>query len=150
MRDPVPAELTPFEPGALEALTGFSAGTLIERIGVEFLEFARERIVARIPVQGNTQPYGLLHGGATAALLETIGSLGTALLVGPDVLVTGIELNVNHIRAVRDGHATAVGTPLHVGRTTAVWDFRVRDDQDRLTAAGRLTLAIRPIEPAQG
>jgi 1,4-dihydroxy-2-naphthoyl-CoA hydrolase len=150
MSDPAPAELTPFEPEVLATLAGSSAGTMIERIGVEFLDVARERIVARIPVQGNTQPYGLLHGGATAALLETIGSLGTALLVGPARMVTGIELNVNHIRAVREGHATAVGTPLHVGRTTAVWDFRVHDDQGRLTAAGRLTLAIRPIEPTQG
>jgi 1,4-dihydroxy-2-naphthoyl-CoA hydrolase len=118
-------------------------GTLMGKIGLEFLSVEPDRVVARIPVEGNTQPYGLLHGGATAALLETIGSFGTALAAGPDRLVMGIELNVNHIRGVREGHVTATGVPLHVGRTTAVWDMRVHDDEGRLVAVGRLTLAIR-------
>lgn len=100
-------------------------GTLLERLGIEFLEAGPERFVARMPVAGNTQPYGVLHGGATAALCETIASMGTALLVGPEHLVMGIELNVNHIRSVREGSVTGSGTPLHVGRTTAVWDMRV-------------------------
>jgi 1,4-dihydroxy-2-naphthoyl-CoA hydrolase len=118
-------------------------GAMVKLIGLEYLELAGDRVVARIPVAPNTQPYGLLHGGATAALCETIGSMGTALAVGLERIVTGIELNVNHLRAVRTGHVTATGTPLHVGRTTAVWDMRVHDDEDRLVAVGRLTLAIR-------
>lgn len=118
-------------------------GTLIPKLGLEFLETGPERMVARIPVEGNTQPYGVLHGGATAALCETIASLGTALAVGPGKLVVGIELNVNHIRAVREGHVTATGVPLHVGKTTAVWDMKVHDDGGRLVAVSRLTLAIR-------
>jgi 1,4-dihydroxy-2-naphthoyl-CoA hydrolase len=118
-------------------------GTLMAKIGLEFLTVEPGRVVARIPVEGNTQPYGLLHGGATAALLETIGSFGSAMAAGPDRLVMGIELNVNHIRGVREGHVTATGVPLHVGRTTAVWDMRVHDDEGRLVAVGRLTLAIR-------
>ena len=113
------------------------------KIGLEFLTVEPDRVVARIPVEGNTQPYGLLHGGATAALLETIGSFGSAMAAGPDRLVMGIELNVNHIRGVREGHVTATGVPLHMGRTTAVWDMRVHDDEGRLVAVGRLTLAIR-------
>jgi 1,4-dihydroxy-2-naphthoyl-CoA hydrolase len=100
-------------------------------------------MVARIPVERNTQPYGLLHGGATAALCETLGSFGTAMAVGPGKIVTGIELNVNHLRAVTDGHVTGTATPLHVGRTTAVWDMHVHDDRGRLIAVGRLTLIIR-------
>jgi 1,4-dihydroxy-2-naphthoyl-CoA hydrolase len=120
-------------------------GTLMEKLGLEILHVAADRIVARMPVAGNTQPYGLLHGGATASLCETVASFGTALAVGPDHLVMGIELNVNHIRAVRDGHVTATGVPLHIGRTTAVWTMEVRDDEDRLVAVSRLTLAIRPV-----
>jgi uncharacterized protein (TIGR00369 family) len=126
------------------------AGTLIPRIGLEYLEVGPDRIVARIPVEPNLQPYGLLHGGATAALCETVASFGTAVAVGLDKLVTGVELNVNHLRAVRTGHVTATGIPLHLGRTTAVWDMRVHDDEGRLVAVSRLTLVIRepPAEPA--
>ena len=123
-------------------------GTLMERLRLEILEVSLERIVARIPVEGNTQPYGLLHGGATAALCETVASYGTAVVAGPDHVVMGIELNVNHIKAVRDGHVTATSVPLHVGRTTAVWNMDVRDDQGRLVAVSRLTLAIRKTRDA--
>lgn len=118
-------------------------------LGLEFLEAEPGRVVARIPVAGNTQPYGLLHGGATAALCETVASFGAALAAGPDKLVMGIELNINHIRAVRQGHVTATGVPLHVGRTTAVWDMRVHDDEGRLVAVSRLTVAIRESTPGQ-
>ena len=120
----------------------------MEKLGLEVLHVAADRIVARMPVAGNTQPFGLLHGGATASLCETVASFGTALAVGPDHLVMGIELNVNHIRAVREGHVTATGVPLHIGRTTAVWNMDVRDDEDRLVAVSRLTLAIRPVRDA--
>jgi 1,4-dihydroxy-2-naphthoyl-CoA hydrolase len=119
------------------------AGTLMPAIGLEYLEVGPGRMVARIPVEANTQPYGLLHGGATAALCETLGSFGTALAVGMDRIVTGVELNVNHLKGVRDGFVTGTGVPLHVGRTTAVWEMQVHDDQGRLVAVGRLTLVIR-------
>ncbi len=121
-------------------------GSLMEKLGMEFVEVGPERVTARMPVAGNVQPYGLLHGGATAALCETIASFGTAMLAGPDRLVMGIELNVNHIRSVRTGFVTATGTPLHVGRTTAVWDMQVHDEEGRLVAVSRLTLAIRETE----
>ena len=119
------------------------AGTMIPAIGLEYLEVGPTRMVARIPVEANTQPYGLLHGGATAALCETLGSFGTAIAVGAAKIVTGVELNVNHLKGVRQGHVTGTGVALHVGRTTAVWDMRVHDDEGRLVAAGRLTLVIR-------
>jgi uncharacterized protein (TIGR00369 family) len=124
-----------------------AGGTMISNIGIEYLEVGPDRTVARLPVERNTQPYGLLHGGATAALCETIGSLGTAMAAGLDKIVTGIELNVNHLRGVRTGYITGVGVPVHVGRTTAVWDIRVQDDDDRLVAVGRLTLVIRDPQP---
>ena len=126
-----------------------AAGPLMEKLGLEWLEFSPERIVARIPVETNTQPYGLLHGGATASLCETIGSFGAAFVAGPESLPVGIELNVNHIRPAREGHVTATGVPLHSGRRTAVWDMRVQDDDGRLIAVARLTLALSS-RPAEG
>ena len=132
------------EGDALSLARAISRGTLIEHLGIEFLEAEPGRVVARMPVEGNVQPDGLLHGGATAALCETIASFGTALVVGPDRRVVGIELNINHLRGVREGHVTGTGVPLHVGRSTAVWSMEVRDDEGRLVAASRLTLAVRP------
>jgi uncharacterized protein (TIGR00369 family) len=146
-------ESSPFDPvkaaaAANRMIEQGEAGTMIRWLGLEYLELAPDRVVARIPVESNTQPYGILHGGATGALCETIGSVGTAMAVGVDKIVTGIELNVNHLRAVREGHVTATGTPLHVGRTTAVWDMRIHDDDGRLVAVGRLTLVVREPAPA--
>ena len=120
---------------------------LAEKLGIEWLEISGDKVTARMPVEGNVQPYGILHGGATAALCETVASVGTAVRVGAEKRVTGVELNINHLRAVTSGHVTATGTPLHVGRTTAVWDMRVHDDDGRLIAASRLTLAIREFHP---
>ena len=121
--------------------------TLIARLGIEVLEASGESVTARMPVDGNLQPYGVLHGGGTAALCETVGSIG-ASIAAPDRMAMGIELNVNHLRAVSSGSITAVGTAVHSGRTTAVWDMRVTDDDGRLIAVGRLTLAVR--EPPKG
>lgn len=122
-------------------------GALAPKLGMEFLEVGPRRMVIRMPVEGNTQPYGILHGGATAALCETVGSLGTALNVGPEQQVVGIELNINHIRTAREGFVTATGVPVHVGKTTAVWDMRVEDDEGRLIAVSRLSLIIRHPDP---
>jgi 1,4-dihydroxy-2-naphthoyl-CoA hydrolase len=119
-------------------------GTLMERLGIEWLELGPERIVARLPVEGNTQVYGLLHGGATASLVETIGSFGTAVVAGLDRRVVGIHLSVDHLQAAGGGHVTATGVPLRVGRSVAVWDVRVEDDAGELVAVGRLTVSIRP------
>ena len=153
MADPteLPSQADPKEAAGVanRLVEAGQGGAMVKLIGLEYLELAADRVVARIPVAPNTQPYGLLHGGATAALCETIGSMGTALAVGLERIVTGIELNVNHLRAVRAGHVTATGTPLHLGRTTAVWDMQVHDDEGRLVAVGRLTLVIRDAPSGQ-
>jgi 1,4-dihydroxy-2-naphthoyl-CoA hydrolase len=141
--DPVAAVAGERAEETVARLGGSLTGTLILRLGIEVTEAGPDRVVARMPVEGNTQPFGLLHGGATAALCETVASLGASLAAAPDGRAVGIELNVNHIRAVTRGTVTATGRPLHSGRSTAVWDVRVRDDADRLIAAGRLTLSIR-------
>jgi len=122
------------------AIGGTLDRTLITRLGIEVLEASDRTVTARMPVDGNLQPYGVLHGGATAALCETVGSIAA-----PDRMAMGIELNVNHLRSVGNGWITGVGTPLHSGRTTAVWDIRVTDDDGRLVAVGRLTLAVREV-----
>jgi uncharacterized protein (TIGR00369 family) len=144
----------PGDPGTLrsfdevqDVIGGTLDRTLIARMGIEVLEASAQSVTARMPVDGNLQPYGVLHGGATAALCETVGSIG-ASVAAPDRMAMGIELNVNHLRAVAGGSITAVGTALHTGRTTAVWDVRVTDDDGRLVAVGRLTLAVR--EPPKG
>lgn len=129
--------------GALQMAADAVRGTLMERIGIEWLDIGTERVVARIPVEGNTQVYGQLHGGATAALCESVGSIGTAVVAGIDKIVVGVQLSVNHLRPVRDGHITATGMPLRVGRTIALWDMRVHDDERRLIASATLTVAIR-------
>jgi uncharacterized protein (TIGR00369 family) len=142
------AEDNPLPPGAtlegaLQMASDAVKGTLMERIGIEWLDIGLERVVARIPVEGNTQVYGQLHGGATAALCESVGSIGTAVATGLERTVVGVQLSVNHLRAVRDGHITATGVPLRVGRTIALWDMRVHDDEGRLIASATLTVAIR-------
>lgn len=118
-------------------------GTLMERIKLDWVEVSPSRVVARIPVAGNTQPYGILHGGAAAALCETVGSVGTWIAARSDKRPVGIHLAINHLRQVREGHVTATGVPVHVGRTTAVWDMRVEDDEGRVVSVARLTLAVR-------
>jgi 1,4-dihydroxy-2-naphthoyl-CoA hydrolase len=129
---------------ALAMATEAMRGTLMERLGIEWLELGPERIVARLPVEGNTQVYGLLHGGATASLVETVGSFGTAVVAGLDRRVAGIHLSVDHLRAAGGGHITATGVPLRVGRSVAVWDVRVEAEAGELVAVGRLTVSIRP------
>ncbi|HEX9823302.1 MAG TPA: PaaI family thioesterase [Actinomycetota bacterium] len=139
------AGVTPEE--ALGVAVEMSRGTLMERLGMEWVELTAQRVVIRMPVEGNTQPFGLLHGGATAALCETVGSIGTSIHVGLERIPVGIQLSVNHLRAVRTGKVTATGVPVHIGRTTALWDILVEDDEGRRVAAGRLTLAIRDATP---
>ncbi|HEV3475319.1 MAG TPA: PaaI family thioesterase [Actinomycetota bacterium] len=139
--NPVPPGAT--REGILQMATDAIRGTLMERLQLEWVDIGLERVVARLPVDGNTQVYGQLHGGATAALCETIGSIGTAVAVGLEKRVAGIQLSVNHLRAVDGGMITATGTPLRVGRSVAVWTMRVEDDDGNLVASGTLTVAIR-------
>lgn len=128
---------------ALEIANQAMQGTLMERMGIEWVEVGTARVVARMPVAGNEQVYGQLHGGATATLCETVGSFGTAVAVGLERRVVGIQLTVNHLRGARAGHVTCTGIPLRVGRQVAVWDLRVQDEDDGLVATATLTVAIR-------
>ncbi|MEU5152985.1 hotdog fold thioesterase [Glycomyces sp. NPDC021274] len=121
----------------------FSAGELGNRMGIDVLEAAPERVVARMAVEGNRQPYGLLHGGASAVLAETLGSVGAMLHGGPEKIAVGVDLNVTHHRAVRSGTVTAVATPIHLGRSTATYEIVVSDEEGRRVCTGRLTCLIR-------
>lgn len=133
----------PGERATLEAMRTLGLGALAERMGVELLEVGAQRTVARMPVAGNTQPYGLLHGGASAVLAETIGSIASALHAGPTRIALGLELSCTHHRAVREGHVTATATPLVLGRTVASYDIRVVDDEQRPVCTARLTCLLR-------
>src|ERR1044071_6218946 len=110
---------------------GAGGPTLADRLGVTLLEASIERIVATMPVEGNTQPYGLLHGGASVVLAETLGSLGSALHAQPDRLSVGIDINATHHRAATSGTVTGVATPLHLGRTMASYEVIVSDERGK-------------------
>jgi 1,4-dihydroxy-2-naphthoyl-CoA hydrolase len=119
------------------------AGTLLERLGIVIVSAEPNRVVATMPVEGNTQPFGFLHGGATAALCESVASVGALLAADSQRTPFAIEVNINHLRSVREGTIEAIATPLHAGGTTAVWDVRANDDEGHLIAASRVTLVIR-------
>jgi 1,4-dihydroxy-2-naphthoyl-CoA hydrolase len=112
---------------------------LDDKLGVEVVDWNPDRLVATMPVDGNQQPFGLLHGGATCTLAETIGSMAAAVAAGPDRQVVGIELNVSYLRAATAGTVTAVCTPVRRGRTLSTWLIQISDDQGRPTASARLT-----------
>lgn len=115
------------------------------RLGITIDEWGTERVVGTMPVLGNTQPDGILHGGATCSLIETLASAGAAAVAGwPKYLVMGLQQSTNFIRATRDGHVRGVATPIHTGRTTHVWQVEVTHvETGKLTASGRVTLAVR-------
>lgn len=123
----------------------FSAGHLGNRMGVQILEASAERVVGTMPVEGNTQPYGLLHGGASAVLAETLGSVGSMLHGGSSKIAVGVDLNCTHHRGARSGLVTGVATPVHRGRSTATYEIVITDEQDRRVCSARLTCMLREI-----
>ena len=127
-----------------------SEGTLPGRMGIRILEASPERIVGTMPVAGNTQPYGLLHGGASCVLAETLGSLGAALHAGPGRATLGIEINATHHRGAAHGLVTGVATLLHGGRTLCTYEIVLTDDQGRRTCTARLTCLYRDAVPGDG
>ncbi len=130
-------------PADLLAAVNASAGALAHSMGITFREVAVERLVATMPVEGNTQPYGLLHGGASAVLAESLASTGSALHAGQDRVAIGVDLNVTHHRGIRDGVLTAVATPLHLGRNLASYEVAVHDEVGRRVSTARLTCVLR-------
>ncbi|CCI52610.1 hotdog fold thioesterase [Nostocoides jenkinsii] len=131
----------------LAMVRGLAAGTLIERMGIEFVEMSKERIVATMPVAGNTQPYGLLHGGASVVLAETLGSFGAVLHAGPERVAVGIEINATHHRAARSGLVTGVATVLSAGNTMVSYEIVVTDEDGKRCCTSRLTCLIRDLPP---
>ena len=132
-------------PGGLAALNAMSPGTAMEHLGIVFTELGPDYLRGTMPVDARThQPYGLLHGGASVLLAETLGSSAGMLCIGDDEACVGIEVNANHLQAVRSGTVTGTARPLHVGRRTQVWDIRIEDDGGRLVCVSRLTLAVVP------
>ncbi|NUK31456.1 hotdog fold thioesterase [Parageobacillus sp. VR-IP] len=119
-------------------------GTLLEALGIEITEVGKGHVVATMPVDHRThQPFGLLHGGASVALAETVASIGAYALIDPEKeSVVGLEINANHVRAVRSGTVTATGKILHRGKTTMVWDIKIVDEQERLVCVSRCTIAV--------
>ncbi|KAB2334714.1 hotdog fold thioesterase [Cytobacillus depressus] len=118
--------------------------TLIDALGMEIVSLEKGKVVATMPVDGRTrQPFGVLHGGASVALAETVASIGAYELVDQEKeSVSGLEINANHIRAKRDGKVTAIATVLHHGRTTMVWDIKIVDEEDKLICVSRCTMAV--------
>jgi len=131
----------------LDALTAMNPNSLLQRMEIEVLEASPERLVARMPVEGNTQPYGLLHGGASVVLAETLGSIGSALHAGPHRIAVGTDINATHHRAARSGFVTGTATALSLGNTLASYEIVVTDDQDRRVCTARLTCLIRDAAP---
>ncbi|AXY74941.1 hotdog fold thioesterase [Paraflavitalea soli] len=120
--------------------------TIGELIGLEFTEIGPDFLKGRMPVDHRThQPYGLLHGGASCVLAETLGSVASALVIDQSKFIcVGLEINANHIRGVREGFVTGTATPIHIGASTHVWDIRIQDERDKLVCISRLTVAILP------
>lgn len=132
----------------LVAIAQADRGGLGERMGIQWVETTPERVVARMPVEGNTQPFGLLHGGASAVLAESTGSVLANLNAGPGRFAVGIEISCSHHRSAREGWVTAIATPASVGRTLVTATIDVTDDQARLLCSARLTCFLREIEGA--
>ncbi len=121
-------------------------GVLNDKMGIELVEISAERVVATMPVEGNTQPYGLLHGGASVVLAETLGSIGSALHGAPDRLSVGVDINATHHRSATSGTVTGTATAIHLGRSTACYDVAITDEQGRRVCTARITCALMPAE----
>jgi 1,4-dihydroxy-2-naphthoyl-CoA hydrolase len=128
----------------LEGLNGFFRNTMVEHIGIEFLEIGDDYIKARMPVDHRTvQPLGLLHGGASVALAETLGSVAAYLCVdASQKTCVGLDINANHIRSVTSGFVYGIVRPIHIGSSTQVWEIRITNEQDKLVCISRITMAV--------
>ena len=131
---------------SIEKFSQIGKNTMTEFLGIEFSELGDNYIKGKMPVEERTrQPYGLLHGGASCVLAETLGSVASAMVIDhKKFLCVGLEINANHIRGVREGKVTGIVTPLHLGASTHVWDIKIYDESEKLTCVSRLTVAIIP------
>lgn len=125
-------------------LASLGKDTMGEHIGIEWLEPGDDFLSARMPVDHRTrQPYGLLHGGASVALAETLGSVAAAMVIDSNKFYcVGLEINANHVRSAREGYVTGIAKPIHIGASTHVWDVKIYDEKQKLVCVSRLTVAI--------
>lgn len=128
----------------LEGLNGLAKNTMAERIGIQFTAVGPDYLEAKMPVDSRThQPFGLLHGGASVALAETLGSVAATCCVDMErQYCVGLEINANHVRSVRQGHVKGVARPIHIGRKTQVWEIRIMNENEALVCISRITLAV--------
>jgi len=133
-----------FKPFSVDDLNAYQQQTLVSHLGIRYTQVGEDFLSASMPVDARTkQPAGILHGGASVALAETLGSTGANLVVDRDQqLCVGLEINANHIRAMREGEVRGTARPLHVGSTTQVWEIRITDEKDRLVCVSRITMAV--------
>ena len=133
-----------FKPFSVDDLNAYQQQTLVSHLGIRYTEVGEDFISASMPVDERTkQPAGILHGGASVALAETLGSTGANLVVDREKkLCVGLDINANHVRAMKDGSVKGVARPLHLGGTTQVWEIRISDEQDRLVCVSRITMAV--------
>lgn len=131
------------KPVSIEHLIAINADTAISHLGIELLALGDDFISARVPVDARTrQPMGLLHGGVSLVLAETLGSIGAYLCCDDAHHVVGLDINANHLRGVRSGWVTGTARPVHTGRSTQVWQIEMRDDSGALSCVARLTMAV--------
>ncbi len=133
-------------PGTLSEIPGHSQGSLAERMGMEILEASVDKVVGRMPVEGNTQPYGLLHGGASCVLAESLGSIGAALHAGEGRYAVGVDISATHHRGATDGFVVGVATPLFLGRSTTTYEIAItHETTGKRICTARLTCAIKTV-----
>ncbi|MET0333810.1 MAG: hotdog fold thioesterase [Rhizobacter sp.] len=131
------------QPASLERLTAFSVNTASDHLGIEFTEIGDDYLKARMPVDHRTkQPAGILHGGVSVVLAETLGSCAAAFAAPWGHRVVGLDINANHIRPVSSGWVTGVARPVHVGRTTQVWAIEITNEEGKVTCVSRITMAV--------
>lgn len=131
------------QPISLEALTASSVNTAVSHLGIEFIEVGDDFIRARVPVDHRTvQPYGLLHGGVSVVLAETLGSCGAAFAAPLGHRTVGLDINANHLKGTTSGWVTGITRPVHIGRSTQVWAIELRNDAGELTCVARITMAM--------
>ncbi len=121
-------------------------GALNEKMGIQLVEVSAERVVGTMPVEGNTQPYGLLHGGASVVLAESLGSMGSAIHAHPDKIAVGVDINATHHRAATGGTVTGVATAIHLGRSMATYEVVITDERDKRVCTARITCSLIPAE----
>lgn len=139
------------QPASIELLTKISVNTASEHVGIEFTEVGDDFLAARMPVDARTrQPAGILHGGMSVVLAETLGSCAAAFAAPKGHRVVGLDINANHIRPVTGGWVTGTARPVHIGRTTQVWQIEIKNEDGKLSCLSRITMAVLTPDDAKG